>query len=44
MNSFSISGEGPEWHVFRRRSKDERPVIEDIKIYFRHNARAISGI
>jgi len=27
MNNFSISGEGPEWHVFKRRSKDERPVI-----------------
>lgn len=27
MSSFSISGEGAEWHVFKSRSKDERPVI-----------------
>ena len=27
MSSFSISGEGPEWHVFKSRSKDGRPVI-----------------
>ena len=36
--------EDQRWILGEGLAEDERPVIEDIKIYFRHNARAISGI